>query len=685
MFYTYKLSFIRIGLYLVLSYCPLATCLGQGSTEILTIRNEESINTKALEYAPTLFNTQLIFTSTRQPNGSPIITWRDEKKQFSDLFISEKNEHGDFLEVKRLPGRTSSPYHDGVATFNKNGTEMFFTRSNQNGKNEKNIINLKIYSAQLVNNSWQNIQELPLNDEDYSNCHPALSPDGQSLYFASNRPGGYGGMDLYVSIKINGIWQQPKNLGTTINSSENELFPFISTSNNLYFAANNENSFGGLDIFKAELNEEVNRFENVKNLGSDFNTSADEFGFCANEQETEGYFTSNRADGKGGDDIYHWEWEQIELALAPMQMNLTILDARNETRVTTANITVFDESVTATKHDIFPIEKMIRLVKTQQDNPYLTLDRRTYSTGSKGQISMIIEAEKSYTIFVEKQGYIPFKKVITATELNTEKNWIFSLEREAGIPLKVHAISMPSRTSVAQVSLELFNRTTKQTERAICNDNGEFVFYLACDCEYELTGEKMAFRKYQKRFSTKYRNCGNLNTIKTDLYLIEQEVIANITENDALRFPNLSSFLTSYASGGIQKEGQIIGLPKIAFSKNKAQILPETEEYLYEIHYFLQTYPNINIELSVHTDARGSAKFNHKLSQKRADKITEFLLSTGIAQKRFSAIGYGEDKLLNQCSGKVPCTEAEHLKNMRVEMKITKINSLNPDYLLGQR
>jgi len=675
----FNYSIICIGLYCTFSYCITAVSFAQSITETLTIRNEESINTKTLEYAPVFFKNQLVFTSTRPNSGSPMTKWRDEKKQFSDLYLAEKSNYGGFLEASRLSGKASSPYHDGVATFNKAGTEIFFTRSNQNGKNEKNIINLKIYTAQLINNIWQNIQELPLNDEDFSNCHPTLSSDGKSLYFASNRAGGYGGMDLYVSKNINGIWQHPKNLGAAINSPSNEIFPFISAHNHLYFASNNEKSIGGLDLFKAVRKEDGIGFSKAENLGVDFNTTADEFGFCANEEATEGYFSSNRKGGKGGDDIYHWQWTQI--ALPPEQMNLSIIDAHTQERVPAATITVFNESVETTKNDIYPIAKMMSLTSANQDNPYIALGKKNYQTGSKGQISMFVEAETSYTIFVEKPGYLPLKKIITAAELVKERDWAFSLERKAGIPLKIKAINIPSREQVAYVSLELFNHCTQKTERVISDENGQFIFYLPCDCEYELIGKKAAYRKYEKRFSTKHRNCGNLNAIHTELYLIEQEVIEHIATTDNLRFYNLEDFQTN----AIQKEGQIIGWPQIVFPENKADILPSTEEQLHKIQDFLQTYPHINVEISVHTDARGTAKFNHKLAQKRADKIAAFLLVSGIAPKRFSAIGYGEDKLLNECSDGKSCTEEEHLQNKRVEMKITKINRLNVDQLLGQR
>ena len=655
----------------VILLCTTANLLSaQSVIETLTIRNEESINTKALEYCPVFYKNKLVFTSTRPTPGSPITRWRDEKKQFSDLYIAEKSEDGDFFNAQRLPGKASSPVHDGVAAFNKTGNEIFFTRNNENGKNEKNVINLKIYTAQLVNNIWQNIQELPLNDEDFSNCHPTLSSDGRELYFASNRPGGFGGMDIYVSKNINGVWQQPQNLGATVNSESNELFPFIAGTNTLYFASNNSESLGGLDIFKAERAKEAAKFNPAKNLGEDFNSEADDFGLCINEAGNEGYFSSNRKEGKGGDDIYYFKWTPI--ILPPEQVSLEIYDAHSTERVSGAVITIFDEGIEHNKNDIYPIAKMMSLTTEQMNNPYHTLEKKSYRTGAKGEIAMIIGAEKSYTIFVEKEGYLPFKKVIAARELSHQKKWKLALKRMAGIPLKVNAINMPFRERVAFVSLELFNHCTQETERAFSDENGLFTFYLACDCEYELTGKKDAYRKYQKRFNTKYRECGDLNAINTEIYLVEQEVIEHISSTGNLRFPSFAS----YNAQDIRKVGQIICLENVVFEENKADLLPKAIKEIYKVHYFLQQYPQIQVEISVHTDARGTAKFNHRLSQKRANAIADFLLGKGIPKTQLYVVGYGEDRLINHCQDGIRCSEAEHLQNKRVEMKIAKIGKL---------
>lgn len=664
----------------ILICCLLGhTSVAQNVTETLTIRNVESINSKTLEYAPLIYGDQLVFTSTRPTAGSPMTKWRDEKNQFSDLYVADKSNYSGFINVRRLPGKASSPVHDGVATFNKEGTELFFTRSNKNGKNANNVINLKIYSAQLVNNVWQNMQELPFNDEHFSNCHPSLSQDGSQLIFASNRPGGFGGMDLYRSKNINGVWQHPENLGPTINSSSNELFPFLAANGTLYFSSDNENSLGGMDIFKAEPTEEQNKFAVAQNLGVDFNSPADDFGFCETVDRKEGYFASNRKGGKGGDDIYHWAWKDV--ILPPDQLSISIYDAQDNKRLSNALVTIFDDGVTTTKNDIYPIAKMMSITDTPAENPYKKLEKKNYQTGSRGKISMILEEEKSYTIFIEKEGYLPLKKVLTTEELTNKKQWDLVLERKAGIPLRIKAINMPFREPAAFVTLELLNKSTQKIERAISDEMGNFTFHLTCGCDYELTGEKSAYRKYQKQFTTKYRNCGNLNAINTELYMIEQNVIAEISNTKNKRFHSLAQ----YQQQGLHKIGETVHLNRMTFSENKADLLPQTINELNQVYQFLQSYPNISVELAVHTDARGTAKFNHRLARKRADIIAQFLLEKGTPKEQISTIGYGEDKLLNHCSDGIRCSEEEHLQNKRVEMKITQIDRLKVEHLIGQR
>ena len=272
---------------------------------------------------------------------------------------------------------------------------------------------------------------------------------------------------------------------------------------------------------------------------------------------------------------------------------------------------------------------------------------------------------------------------MTAAELADKNNWDFPLHRKAGIPLKVKVVNMPYREEVAYVTLELLNHCNQKLERAISDKNGSFTFYLACDCEYELVGKKQAYRPYNKKFSTKYRDCGNLSSINTKFYLVEQELAEQIGNEKVERFPSFAAF----EANDIRREGQIVQLNHMQFEENKAKLTASVEQELYNLHYFLKKYPEVIIEIGVHTDSRGTAKFNHRLSQERADLMETFLIEKGIGKERFIAIGYGEDRLLNHCTDGVRCSNAEHLQNKRTEFKITKINSgyLKADNLIGQR
>jgi outer membrane protein OmpA-like peptidoglycan-associated protein len=147
-----------------------------------------------------------------------------------------------------------------------------------------------------------NVERLPFNDDNYTTQHPALSEDGSTLYFASDRPGGYGESDLYqVAINEDGTFGTPENLGDTINTEANEGFPFVS-ADLLYFASNGQLGLGGLDLFVAPISG--SSFGNVRNLGVPINSSSDDFSFTFDAETQTGFFSSNREGGKGSDDIY---------------------------------------------------------------------------------------------------------------------------------------------------------------------------------------------------------------------------------------------------------------------------------------------------------------------------------------------------------------------------------------------
>jgi len=275
--------------------------------------NLQVINSEEIDYNAVLVSDGVIFTSTRRQEetknaatagGGKLNAW---KKKLSTLFYSRLTD-GYLSDPEPLSGEVNAQYHESSATFSYSENLMFFTRSSAN-KDRKGKRQLKIFMAKKVEDNWVDITELPFNSDDFSTCHPAISSDGTRLYFASNRPGGFGGMDIYVSVYRNDKWNEPINLGPIINSTGNEVFPCISEDEVLYFSSSDQGGLGQLDIFRSKkLVENSERTWQIKqNLGLPFNSEGDDFGFYINSDNTGGLFTSSRDGGKGRDDIYYWQ------------------------------------------------------------------------------------------------------------------------------------------------------------------------------------------------------------------------------------------------------------------------------------------------------------------------------------------------------------------------------------------
>jgi outer membrane protein OmpA-like peptidoglycan-associated protein len=274
-----------------------------------------SINSKYSDYGAFFNDSLIVFSSTRpQLNSSKSKIYQWNKQPFYNVYSTELLTFNNGLDIIFTDGNTAnktnginSEYHDASAIITKDGKTIYFTRDNFNGKelksDAKKVSHLKIYKAELVNGSWRNIVELPFNNENYSVGHPALSIDENTLYFSSDMPGGFGDTDVYkVSITGNYTYGTPVNLGAQINTEGKEMFPFVSSDNTLYFSSNGHIGLGGLDVFKSKI--ENNSLGKVENLKQPINSKKDDFSFTVNRKKRIGFFSSNRAGGKGDDDIY---------------------------------------------------------------------------------------------------------------------------------------------------------------------------------------------------------------------------------------------------------------------------------------------------------------------------------------------------------------------------------------------
>jgi len=293
---------------------------------------------------------KIYFVSARDEGmsrKSKIYSWNGEP--FLDVYQLEAD------KVSPVSGDVNTILHDGPLCITKDGKTMYFTRNNylnnkkgKPGKDKTN--NLKIYRATNVNGNWENVVELPFNNDSYSVGHPALSPDEKTLYFASDMPGGFGGTDIYkVEITGDNIYGTAVNLGNVINMSMDESFPFVTEDNLLFFTSNGHLGLGLMDIFKADL--EKMPIE-VKNLGAPVNSNLDDFAYFQKNQNNTGYFASNR---DGSDDIYGFN------LLKPLMLKGKVTDMVNQSPIPLATVRLMDEN-----------DEQIAFLETDQDGNYQT-------------------------------------------------------------------------------------------------------------------------------------------------------------------------------------------------------------------------------------------------------------------------------------------------------------------------
>ncbi len=270
----------------------------------------QAFNSAAADYAPAMYQDgQLVFTSDRNAaeklKDDNIYRWTG--RQFSDLYVVNPAKN----QVQKFDNQLNTQKNEGTASFSADGKTMVFSRCYSEQKGADSYCKLMI--AKKGKDSWEEPEILPFSmDEKVNFAHPALSQDGNILYFSCNKSDGWGGFDLYICDKKNDAWQTPRLLSRNINSTANEMYPSID-ADTLYFASDGLTGMGGLDIFKTYKTGK-DTWSPPQNMKSPINSSADDFALVVDNQTDrkkgvfqKGYFTSNRTGGKGGDDIYAFE------------------------------------------------------------------------------------------------------------------------------------------------------------------------------------------------------------------------------------------------------------------------------------------------------------------------------------------------------------------------------------------
>ncbi|GAA4107666.1 OmpA family protein [Aquimarina addita] len=310
-----------------------------------------SINSSSTDFGTAFYGNYVVFSSSRDTSTfkKTIHQWNEEP--FLDLYKTTYNPtNGELSEIEKLNDKINSKFHESTPIFTKDGKTIYFTRNNYSnsrfGTDSKKTNRLKIYrSYKNTQGGWTTPQSLSINDDQYSTAHPALSTDEKTLYFSSDMPGGEGQSDIYaVAINADGSLGEPKNLGKRINTEGKETFPFISTSGDLYFSSDGHIGLGGLDVYVTNLNPETKEEELVVNIGKPVNGTEDDFAFIVDEGSKRGYFSSNRAEGKGKDDIY--SFLQLEDLKSFCEITLTgvVTDKDTGDLLAGTKVSIYDSS-----------------------------------------------------------------------------------------------------------------------------------------------------------------------------------------------------------------------------------------------------------------------------------------------------------------------------------------------------
>ncbi len=276
----------------------------------------QGINSMASDYAPVLYvDDQLVFTSDRSESmGDNQFGWTGNK--YSDLFVAKLLNEVTYNIPTQFGDSINTEFNEGVVSFTSDFNTVYFTACGS--PHEKDDFCQIYVTTKGAEGKWKVPVQVVLFEADTINVgHPFITPDGKELYFAADAPDSYGDKDIYRStITRDGLWSYPKNLGPEINTESYEGFPYIGTDGRLYFASNGHYGMGGLDIYRAD--REKKRWTNIQNLKAPINSSADDFGIMffpyiepemMEKIEAQGYLSSARNGGKGGDDIYKFVLE----------------------------------------------------------------------------------------------------------------------------------------------------------------------------------------------------------------------------------------------------------------------------------------------------------------------------------------------------------------------------------------
>ena len=563
-------------------------------------------NSTADDNAPIAWKNGVLFSSDRE-QGVKLLKEKSgwTGRDYLDLYFSEKKEDGTYDKPEQFSSKLSEVNKNtGNASITADGSQIFFTR-NDNILNKQNSYNLQLFSAQTAGEDrWKSVNKLSFCSPNFNFMHPAVSQDGKWLFFVTNKSGGEGGTDLWVSQRSGDDWGKPENLGPVINTPANEGFPFLDHEGRLYFCSKGHPGYGGFDIFMTEKDENGN-WKAPLNLGKPINSSLDDISIFVATDRRSGMFTSSR--NGGDDDIYLFK--------------------------------VLDEA---------PVEQPVVQAATTEAPQHPSTS--TVTSGEK-------EEKKKSDEPVSK----PEKRVI---EQITE---VVVQESEPLEPEPDPVETAPSETQTPP--LPESQKTVSDKPVPTSPFLSQPVFPKAPPVE-EIKQAEVAKALPEPALEEPETVVEEVSAPALPETPAEVNPETTVAKNELSSFDD---FIKKLEHGQLGV-GDHFRLDGAIYDPNIWQLTPRIAVMLDKVVEILRHFPNLVVEIGAYTESPGAEEDNLKLSQNRAEMAVDYIVREGIPIGRLSAKGYGETAPLNHCRNGVNCTEAEHLVNQRLEVKILRLD-----------
>lgn len=383
-------------------------------------------NSDADDNAPVFWDNGIVFTSDRKGKLKLLDTKSGETgRSYLHLYYSKQLTDGTFGKPKEYVSRINDARKNtGMASFQADGTSMFFTR-NSIHLNRQNAYCLQLFEAKGENGkNWKNTEVLSFCSKSSNYMHPAVSPDGQFLFFVSDKAKGFGGTDIYVSKKTKKGWGRPENLGDKINTEGHEGFPFMHQNGKLYFCSKGHLGLGGFDVFVTEMNEEEEWSKPI-NLGAPINSPTDDVSIFIDEHTQRGMFTSSR---EGGDDdifLFSFAPDAIAIDSEPNQPKEEAFEEIKEVVVSKEKIPLAKEEIIPPAAELIEIEETPIVAKSLENTKEVIAIEKEVLIPPAVELIEIEETtmtgktseEEKEIIVVEKEEIIPPIEILEKEEI----------------------------------------------------------------------------------------------------------------------------------------------------------------------------------------------------------------------------------------------------------------------------